>query len=112
MMGFWNVVMAVVIGTMFFRIGNNIAEAILKNVKFNKEVEKARNLTHITLNVPKDKLEEDKLDLSKINSLYPSKDSNEYILELVAIPNKLPFSKLKEIADSYNASSFSADYID
>ena len=98
------------IGCYIGIVVHNIKKEAKRIREFNKECEVSGDSTYLTLEVPKDKLEEDKLDLNKVLSLYPNKNEKTYELKLEPLAGKLPFSKCKKIADSYNATSLSIVY--
>ena len=102
-MEFWYIVLAVVLGLMIFRIGVNIGrKGVMKPIN---------DVTHITLKVPYGVLDEDKLDLNEVNSLYYSKEENVYDIELATKVGRLTTSQLEEIKKRYNAISVQADYV-
>jgi hypothetical protein len=61
--------------------------------------------------VPYGVLDEDKLDLNEVNSLYYSKEENVYDIELASKVGRLTASQLEEIKKRYNAISVQADYV-
>ena len=109
-MGFWNIVLAVVVGAMFYRIGVNIANEIVREVKWNKSLKESSDVTHITLHIPYANLDENKVDINQFNSLVLDNATNEYVADLKGIAGRLTISEVKKIADEYGATSYIINY--
>ena len=109
-MGFWNIVLAVVIGTMFYRIGVNIANEIVREVKWNKSFKESSNVTNIQLHIPYGDFDEDKVDIYQFNSLVLDHATSEYVVDLKPMVGRLTVSEVKKIADEYGATSYIINY--
>lgn len=109
-MGFWNIVLAVVIGTMFYRIGVNIANEIVREVKWNKSFKESSDVTNIQLRIPYGDFVEDKVDNDQINSLVLDHATKEYVVDLKPMVGRLTVSEAKKIADEYGATSYMINY--
>lgn len=110
-MGFWNIVLAVVIGAMLYRIGVNIATAIADEVKWNKSFKESSNVTDITLSIPYANFNEEKIDVNQLKSLELNHETNEYVAVLNPMIGRLTVSEVKKIADGYSATSYRIEYI-
>lgn len=111
MVTFWNIVLAVVIGITLYSICYGITSELIKNYEFNKEARENSDKTHITLHVPYDKLDEEKLNMNTIDNLHLNKDTNEYVIQLKPVVGKVPMSEVKKIVDEYHATSYQIEYI-
>lgn len=117
-MGFWNIVLAVVIGAMLYRIGVNIATAIADEVKWNKsfkesfkESSNVTDITCVTLSIPYANFNEEKIDVNQLKRLELNHETNKYVAVLNPMIGRLTVSEVKKIADEYSATSYSIEYI-